>query len=252
MRRFALLTKSLLSSSLLLAASALGQANAVVIPNTLIQEKVINHVQERLATMVSKADRKNVTVSVMHLPITPLELPAAAKISDVQFTLDSRLGEVYSERGLVQVSLKDAAGNHRDFGVPIQIIVKKPVWVVQSVINAHESMSRANLSLELKDVSQCYAYTMGEDQDLNPYVARVNMRPGEILDTRKISIPPDVVYNNEVRIFISTDSGLTVSVPGVALSDGKIGETIRVRQSVFQRKDYNAKIIDKNQVLVEI
>jgi flagellar basal body P-ring formation protein FlgA len=148
--------------------------------------------------------------------------------------------------------LESPSGISRDVGVPVKISIKKPVWVVKNIVNANEPLKMSNFSLQIRDVSHGYSYLVGQERNLSTYVARVSMRPGEILDARKIVIPPDVTYNDAIRILISSSNGMTISVPGIALANGRIGETIRVRQSVFQNKYYSAKVIDKNQVLVEM
>lgn len=239
-----------LVASLLLTIGVQGFNVAATVTEDQVKAKVITHVQEKLATMVSKADQGNVSVSITKVPSAPFNFPQA---EEVEITITSRLGETYSERGIVRVSLNDKQHDtHREIGVPVQISVKKPVWVVKNAIGANEPLRTSDLTLRLKDVSHCYNYAVGEERTIGHYIARVNLRPGEILDARKMVIPPDVSYNSSVRILISNGDGMTVTVPGIALSEGKIGETIRVRQAVYQRKYYSAKIIDKNRVLVEM
>jgi flagella basal body P-ring formation protein FlgA len=227
-------------------------AGAVVLTEGQIKDKVVAHVQEKVAQVVDPADVKNIHVSIIRVPAAPFDFPAAKTLEEIKVSLTSRLGETYSPRGIVQVSLQDGQGHQREIGVPVHIIIQKPVWVVKNVVNAHEPLRAADFSLQSKEVSNIYSYAVGANRNLGSYQARVNLRPGDILDARKIVIPPDVTYNSPVRIFISNGDGMTVTVPGIALANGKIGETIRVRQAVFQRKDYSAKIVDKNKVLVEI
>ncbi len=254
------MTRIALKSSLFsLAASLLGlcggfwqSSEAVVLTEGQIKDKVVAHVQEKVAQVVDPADANNIRVSIIRVPAAPFDFPAAKTPQEIKISVTSRLGEVYSPRGIVQVSLQDGSGHQREIGVPVQIGIQKPVWVVKNVVNAHEPLRASDFSLQTKDVSNCYNYAVGANRNLDSYLARVNLRPGDILDARKIVIPPDVTYNSPVRIFLSNGDGMTVTVPGIALANGKIGETIRVRQAVFQRKDYSAKIVDKNKVLVEM
>ncbi len=227
-------------------------SEAVVLTEGQIKDKVVAHVQEKVAQVVDPADAKNISVSIIRVPAAPFDFPAAKTPQDIKISITSRLGEVYSPRGIVQVSLQDGSGHQREIGVPVQIIIQKPVWVIKNVVNANEPLRASDFSLQSKDVSNCYNYAVGADRNLGTYLARVNLRPGDILDARKIVIPPDVSYNSPVRIFMSNGDGMTVTVPGIALANGKIGEIIRVRQAVFQRKYYSAKIVDKNKVLVEM
>lgn len=243
---------SLAGLTLVLGGGLWRSSEAVVLTEGQIKDKVVAHVQEKVAQVVDPADAKNIRVSIIRVPAAPFDFPAAKTPQEIKISITSRLGEVYSPRGIVQVSLQDGSGHQREIGVPVQIGIQKPVWVVKNVINAHEPLRASDFSLQSKDVSNCYNYAVGVNRNLDSYLARVNLRPGDILDARKIVIPPDVTYNSPVRIFLSNGDGMTVTVPGIALASGKIGETIRVRQAVFQRKDYSAKIVDKNKVLVEM
>jgi flagella basal body P-ring formation protein FlgA len=245
----------LISASLLLSGcvAVFGtSAQAAEITATEIKQAVTAHVQEKLGTLIAKDDQQNVTVNIIQIPTGPFHFPDAKTIKDVSITASSSLGDTYSERAVIRLHMESPGGISRDIGIPVKISIKKPVWVVKNIINANEPLSISNFTLQVRDVSHGYSYLVGQERNLSNYVARVGLRPGEILDARKIVIPPDVTYNDEVRILISNSNGMTISVPGIALSNGRIGEIIRVRQSVFQRKSYSAKVIDKNQVLVEM
>lgn len=225
---------------------------AAEVTEARIREQVATHVQDSIRTLIPETDRQHVNVQIVKVPAAPFQFPQVKNAADIKITTESTFGDTYSERGIVRVHLESPDGASRDIGVPVQIVIKKPVWVVKNSIRANEPLHASDFSLETRDVSHSYSYTTGTERNLNDYVARVNLRPGDILDTRKIVIPPDVTCNNEVKIRISIENGMTITVPGIALSDGRIGETIRVRQTVYLHKSYNAKVIDKNQVLVEI
>lgn len=226
-----------------------GVSKAVTITAEQIKAKVVAHVQEKLSGTLSQADQEYLTVSIPQVPAAPFEFP---KAEAVQINASSSLGEIYSSRGVVKVSLNDQDGHSREIGVPVQLKIQKPVWVVKNTISANAPLQASDLVLQTRDVSHGYQYVIGQERNLRAYVARVNLRPGDVLDARKIVIPPDVTYNSSVRILISNGDGLTLTIPGVAMDSGRVGEVIRVRQSVYKRKYYSAKIIDKNQVLVEI
>lgn len=225
---------------------------AAEVPPTQVQLAVVAHVLDKLQTQISKADQSFITVEVLNVPTPALSFPQVPSARNIKITAESNLGEMYSERTIVRVRLQSPDGMSHDMGVPVHITVKKPVWVVKSAIVAQHPLSTSDFILQTKDVSYIYRYAVGQETNLSDYVARINLQPGEILDTRKILIPPDVSYNADVRILISGNNGMTLTVPGVALANGRIGDTIRVRQSIYQHKYYSAKIIDKNRVLVQI
>ncbi len=225
---------------------------AVELSATRIQQQVVAHVQEKLQTQINPADQPFVSVEVMSIPSTSLSFPQDTDAHAIKISTESNLGDMYSERTIVRVHLESPQGTRRDLGVPVHITVQKPVWVAKNAVMAQQPLRLSDFVLQTKDVSYIYRYAVGEETKLGDYVARINLQPGEVLDNRKIVIPPDVTYNAEVRILINSNNGMTLTVPGVAMANGRIGETIRVRQSIYQQKYYSAKVIDKNRVLVEI
>lgn len=245
-----------ISLSLLLLAGGLltlaQVADAVEISEALIREKVTEHVRERLKSVISAQDQDFLVVNIQRVPGVPFDFPSVDNASDIAITTDSALGGIYSDRGVVRVQLSTPDGLGKSLGVPVELHVRKPVWVAKTTINAGQPLRNSDFELQTRDVSYNYAYAVGREKPLGQYVARVNMRPGEVLDNRKLTIPPDVRYNDEVRIVLTSRKGMTLIVPGVAMANARIGDTIRVRQSTFQRKYYTAKVIDKNRVLVEM
>ena len=223
--------RNLIPVSLLLASCILtdtADSMAAVVDEALITEKVSAHVKEKLATLVSKDDQQYVTVDVLRVPNAPYDFPQTASLKAIDISLESNLGTMYSER------------------------IQKPVWGAKHPIQARQPLNASDFKLQMRDVSHTYSYAVGAERQLGEYISRVNINAGDALDSRKIVIPPDVICNDQVRILISNGNGMVVAVPGIAMANGRIGETIRVRQDVYQRKYYSAKVIDKNQVLVEI
>lgn len=241
-----------LAGGCLLSGGWFTSSNAWTVTEEAVREQVMAHAKAKLGNLLSKDDLQYMTVDVLKVPAAPFDFPDAQKAGDVKIEAESVLDEFYSERAVVRVHMASADGKTRDIGVPVQILVKKPVWIVKNQINANQPIGISDLKLEVRNVSRTYGYAVGRERNLAPYIARVNLRPGEMLDARKIVIPPDITCNSEIRIFMSNGNGMTLSVPGIALANGRIGETIRVRQALNQRKYYQAKIIDKNRVLVEI
>jgi flagella basal body P-ring formation protein FlgA len=229
-----------------------GVCEAVELAPAQIQKQVVAHVKEKLQGHISQNDQTTITIDATIPPYAQLSFPQTENASAIKISTESTLGEQYSDRTIVRVHLESPDGTSHDLGVPVHIIVKKPVWVVKTAVTAQRPLRAADFTLQTRDVSYNYRYAIGQETNLNDYVARVNLMPGEVLDNRKIIIPPDVSYNSDVMILLSSNSGMTVSVPGIAMANGRIGETIRVRQSVFQHKYYNARIIDRSRVLVQI
>jgi len=216
-----------------------------------IRDAVQAHVDDAVRNWPSaQADGIEISTKVMtNAMMLKTLLPENSKIANIDTT--STLAERYSERSVVRVSFQLEDGQLKEMGIPVWISIRKPVWVVTSMIHANQPLNKSQLRLEKRDVSHELMHSMGSEAPIETYVARLNMLAGDVLDDRKVIIPPDVRANTDVSIIFTSSSDMKINVPGVAMSDGRIGETIRVRQQLFKTRYYMAKIINKNQVQVD-
>lgn len=243
---------SLISMLLILAGFLLNlvlPAFAASVNEADIREAVSQHVQEALLNYIPAQSDVQASVSIGRVPIVPKSATPSKKIS---IRVESSLTKMYSERMVAKVTISDEQGQTQMLGVPVQLVIQKLVWVARQTVPAKSSLSTRDFTLQSKDVSRQFSYAVGRECNLEEYVARVNIQAGEMLDNRKIVRPPDITRNTEVNILLSNPNGMTLSVTGIALSDGKVGQTIRVKQNVFSTRYYNARVIDKHRVQVDI
>lgn len=229
---------------------------AVSVEKPLIRQAVIDHVRTQVGRQVGLSGSETVHVNIRRVPGGELTFPKTARSEDIVIDVTSALEDYYSERGIARVTVKSrATGRRRSIGVPFTVDIRKPVWVVQSPVPASTPLSEADFTLEVREVARYAGYVAGQETDLSDYMARVNLQPGDLLDTRKLIIPPDVRRNNTVQIMIDAGNGISITVMGKALADGRIGEIIRVKHHHPNRRRpryFNAQVVDKNQVLVHM
>jgi flagella basal body P-ring formation protein FlgA len=223
------------------------------VTKTQLESLVTQYVKDKIQTYRGKSVNttgEKLSIKILGIPGAPFRFPDTQAI---QLSCDtSSWNSLWSDRGLVRVTMSDNTGRSREIGIPVQVIIQKNIWVVRNRVISHSPVAPKDLSLEFRDVSANYGYTADESLDLTQYVARVNLLPGEWLDIRKLEIPPDVRYNDDVSLIMTGPNGMELTVPGVALANGQIGQTIPVRQAQFQQKHYVGKIIAKRQVQVEL
>jgi len=225
-------------------------ALAMQVGDDVVRGKVLAHVHEQIAPFVKGA---GVDVDVLQIPGAPFDFPETEKLSEIKFDIESPLARQYADRAVVRVSMSSPDGKHRDIGVPVKITVTKPVWVIKHHVSAKARLKPSDFELETRDVSRELAHVAGPETSLHKYLARVNLTPGQLLDTRRIELPADVSRNEEVLITITNGRGMNISVMGVALADASVGDSIRVRHgSPNRRKYYTGTVMSKNRVQVEM
>ena len=140
----------------------------------------------------------------------------------------------------------------KQVGIPIRITIKRPVWVAKQSIPAGTKLKPSMLTLVNKPVQRNIKNYLEKTTKPTQYTARVNINEGDILDKNKLAIPPDVKRNTPVHILVSNGNGVNVSVMGTALSDGHVGDSIRVKYKLQKQQYLTAKVISKNKVLIQI
>ncbi|MBY0404901.1 MAG: flagellar basal body P-ring formation chaperone FlgA [Cyanobacteria bacterium] len=234
------------------------ESKAVVITERDIMPQVLQHVSEALDKHFGKhLSSDELSLTIMNIPGRNFNFPNTSDKKEIQIEIDSTLEKIYSNRVVVQVHMNSDSGESHFVGIPIKVGIFEPVWVVNTYIPAGRSLSKKDLRIEKKDISQSYAYLMTADKPVDILEARVNMQPNELLDNRKVNLPLAVRRNSDVRILVNcVNSGAIITLIGQALSDGHIGDVIRVKQRLnndsARTKYYSAKIINKNQVQVDL
>ncbi len=218
----------------------------VTVTPTEIEQKVLAYLAESTPLQDPQA---SLISECIHLPGSPLLL----KGDQLNFFLEDSRSVSIPSRIIVQVTISTDEET-RHVGVPVRISVEKPVWVTTRLVKAKEGLNHKDVVLQRKRLDTDLPYVLSASDEISQYTSRVNLAPGSILDVRKITQTPAVFRNDDVRITLAMGEDVQVSVYGKAMEDGAIGQRIRVSQITPERhrKIYNAKVIGKNSVRVEM
>jgi flagella basal body P-ring formation protein FlgA len=175
----------------------------------------------------------------------------------------SQLAQAVPQQVMVKVLLQDnASGVVHQYGVTAHVLITRDMWVVQQPVQAGETLSGQKLAWQAHRLSP----TLGADPldlataELSQYQAKMGLRVGEVLDSRKIARLPDVTKNTAITILLNTANGVTISLPGLALQSGVAGDWIAVSKQPFGNASrsvsantsrVSARIIRKNTVLID-
>ncbi|MDX2085812.1 MAG: flagellar basal body P-ring formation chaperone FlgA [Candidatus Melainabacteria bacterium] len=224
------------------------QAAPFQIEESLIGEIVQAHVKNQLPASA----QSSLSVEVDRVPGAPFLYPEEYTAEDITIQANSNLKEHFNSRAIVRVSLKDKSGSTKEVGVPVHITLKQPVWVVKNMIYPGQGINSKDLTLETRDVSRYYYSVVSPKDDLSEFEARVVVRPGMMLDRRQLIHPPAVRRNQPVKISLKNGNTFQISVEGLAMEDGRIGQTVRVRNLKKMNQYYSGQVVAKNRVEVAL
>lgn len=213
-------------------------ANAAVIDAKYIEEML----KQDLLEQIQQQHEGKVEVEVTGLPYRAVDLP------DGKLEVKADISSSNLSSSIVKVKIYVDGEKVKSFGARVDIKIYDKVWVAQSWIKRGESLK--DLMLEEKEISSGISTIPGEDFDPVKYLARRNIKPGEVINMNYIEEIPTIVKDSPVSLIFKTPQ-VSVTIPGVALSSGKTGDFIKVKNTRY-RKNYVGKIIGKNIVLVHI
>lgn len=132
--------------------------------------------------------------------------------------------------------------------VPAQVRLFREVVVARRPLNRNATLEAADVMLAERDVSQLnQGYLTSLEQALGNRVTR-SVKPDQALGLSSVAVAPTVRKGDDV-VISAQGSTINVRMPGEALSDGSLGEQIRVRNQRSGRI-VKARIIGPGQVEV--
>ena len=233
--------KKLIATSLILITGALS-ANAQMLTSANVKSSVAEILKNGYRKMIDA----DIEVKVSATPFAQLQLPdgkVTYKITsgaDKIIPRDIKRVDVYVDNAFI-----------KSLNLPVQTIVYKEVLVANDYINREQALNKETLSVKKMDVSMKMDYVLTERALTKEMSAKKGFQKGEIIDKRFVKMRPDVVRNNEVRIFFVSNGAVMVSIDGTAMADGMCGDYINVENKNY-KKVYNGKVIGENKVLVNI
>lgn len=132
--------------------------------------------------------------------------------------------------------------------VPAQVRLYRDVVVARRPLSRNGTLEQADVALAERDVSQLnQGYLTALDQAIGNRLNR-SVQPDQILTPTTVTIAATVRKGDHV-VISAQSSAMSVRMPGEALSDGALGEQIRVRNQRSGRV-IKARVVAPGQVEV--
>lgn len=207
---------------------------------------ISSEIKKDLVKQVSSQIQGRIDVNVNQIPYKTLNIPEGK----VEIKAEINMQNYFTSTTVAKVGVFVDNKEFTSFGVPVKISVYDNVWVAAEAINRGSSLTGMNIEVQEKEISEIAKTAARAKNSPDGYLAKKNFRSGEIIDIRHIETIPDIMRNNRVSIIFQSDY-VTVSMPGEAMQEGKIGDFIRVRNKQY-KKDYIGKVVGNNTILVNI
>lgn len=118
--------------------------------------------------------------------------------------------------------------------VPVRFSRTDRVVVTTQPITRRTTLSKSMLSYKQQDVSSLSSGYYRDIDAVAGYESKHFIQQGQILSPHHI-IPPRMIQRQQEVTIISQSSRISVKATGIALSDGKVGDRIKVKNKKSQR-----------------
>lgn len=213
-----LLTLALVSSvPQLRAATTSHQIKQLVeqeVAQQLRKRQIGNSSGQRVSYQVSRVDPR--------LQLADCDMPVAVKLDAAKLL------------GRVTAKVECSGSSPWSVYVPVTVQVFKKVVTIRAPAAPGKLLERQDLRLSEREVSRLtQGYFTGFDQVVNKQLKRSITMNG-VIAPRMLEEPKVVQKGDEVMI-VASKGTLAVSSPGIALSDGRVGQQISVKNSSSKR-----------------
>jgi len=153
-----------------------------------------------------------------------LRLPACESPLEA-FILSGQKGSGYFSVGVRCAGVKPWTIYHK-----VHVNIYQPVVLLKNEVRQGAVIRESDVFLDNRDLTALRGGYFGDTSLVTGQVARRTLPGGLILNPDHLLIPPPVARGQQVSIRFGS-SGFQIAMPGIALSDGRMGQRIRVRNA---------------------
>lgn len=129
------------------------------------------------------------------------------------------------------------------------IKITMPFVILKHSLKPGSIIKRSDVTTVIKKVSRMSPYYFHDINNVIGLEAVSPLRKNQILSSHLLQRPLDIKQGDQIRVII-TRSGLEITTLGTTLDNGYIGDTIRIRLSLGDKKIMKGKVINADTVQI--
>jgi flagellar basal body P-ring formation protein FlgA len=206
---------------LLLSLSPL--ATAQLYPTNQLKQDIASF----LAMEYEQVEHERIDVSVGNLD-------PRLKLSNCEHPIDYTIQDQTGLGGNINVKAQCKTGQTWSVHVPAQVSIYRQIPLALRDIARGEQISQEHITTGLVNISAIRQGFLPDENAIVGKEAKRNISMGEPFKTAVLDAPT-AVKRGEMVTLESLAGGIKVSSTGTALADGRIGQTVRVRNNSSER-----------------
>ena len=178
-------------------------------------------------------------VTAQHAPgaklqVIPDALDARLRLAPCGRALEAFWAPGSARTGQVSVGVRCAAPRPWTIYVPAQVKLTQRVVVAARALVRGQRLSAQDLRIDERDVGTLRDGVIHDPAEVAGYLMTRPLAAGRVLQAGALQAPTLVERGRRVRMAVH-NQGVRITMTGLALEDGALGETVRVRNPASQR-----------------
>ncbi|MBK1673457.1 flagella basal body P-ring formation protein FlgA [Ectothiorhodospira shaposhnikovii] len=136
--------------------------------------------------------------------------------------------------GNVTVGVRCPSPSPWSLFVPMQVVVRGEVIVLERALPRGTMLSQSDFRLELRDLGSMHGGYLTDPAEVTNMVLRRALPAGTALSPQMVE-PPRLVQRGQNVTLVAQNAGIAVRMEGQALADGAYGDRIQVRNLSSRR-----------------
>lgn len=222
--------------------TAAGTVDAARFSQTVSAAEFERMTDEKMEALLrDKGETRRHEVALVKPP-RDMKLPAG----EVSFSVEAPLGLLYDRRTPIYVSVLLDGRPYRRALSYYTVRVYDTVLVASRNLFPEQTLSEADMRFEEREVTRVRGRCLKDKGEAFGRVVSRMVREGTIL-SEDLLRQPVVMESGAVVTIVSHYNGIEVRVSGIALTRGRVGQKIRVRNAA-SRKVMLARVLDASTV----
>lgn len=209
------------------------------------QYEPINHLKDIAKTFVIKNTGIEPGESIevlVNQSNTPIQVPTCGKIIDASFPQN------YNKEQVTSVELVCAGPVSWHVMVPVEVQIFSNVLIAKRTLTAKETIKDDDVDFTVTNKNRLYTGYFKQKEDVVGKEAAHLLTAGTVLTPKNVKSPV-LIHRNQAVNIISTSNAVTVTMQGIAKSDGALNEMIKVFNP-SSKKTLDATVIGQNKAQV--
>lgn len=118
--------------------------------------------------------------------------------------------------------------------VPIEIALRQPVVINTEPVRKGERIQASHLQKQLMDIGKIKGHYFSDFEQIIGLEAKRPLKPGQVIHSQLLR-QPLLIKRGETVVLSAEAGALSVKTSGIALSDGRLGQQIRIKNKQSKR-----------------